>query len=260
MKVFDSLRKNLFSRAHNQTTIGHEGRPLIIRLSLPDAFTHRSPAYRKAWCDDFCADHLLSLVTFLQKLGHQLSFGMDFGLTGDLSVLWLLAELQGLELYTPLVLEMKNVPFEQQQQILFFILDRLKGFHAGAIDARGNGQVLAQTTQQRYGERVEQVMLSRKWYLEEMPRVKAHFEDALLILPKDADILSDIRMVKMDKGVAKVPNNARVKGRHGDSAVALALACYAAKMDTVVYAYEAVRNTDNEQHSRWARGAARWRR
>ena len=76
-------------------------------------------------------------------------------------------------------------------------------------------------------------MLSVEWYRENMPRFKAAFEDKTIDAPRDADILSDLRAVKMEKGIAKVPDTARNRGldgrdRHGDTAVALALLIYAA--------------------------------
>ncbi len=75
-------------------------------------------------------------------------------------------------------------------------------------------------------------MLSVEWYRENMPRLKAAFEDRTLVAPRDADILADLPAVRMEKGVAKVPDNAHTRGadgrdRHGDTAVALALAVFA---------------------------------
>jgi phage FluMu gp28-like protein len=75
-------------------------------------------------------------------------------------------------------------------------------------------------------------MLSQEWYRQNMPPFKAAIEDGKLVLPSDADVLADLRCIVMEKGVAKVPDNARVKGsdgrdRHGDAAVALVLATFA---------------------------------
>jgi phage FluMu gp28-like protein len=86
---------------------------------------------------------------------------------------------------------------------------------------------------QKYGpSRIAQVMLSQEWYRENMPPFKAAIEDKKLTAPKDADVLADLRTIVMEKGVAKVPDNARVKGsdgrdRHGDTAIALVLAVFA---------------------------------
>jgi phage FluMu gp28-like protein len=75
-----------------------------------------------------------------------------------------------------------------------------------------------------------------------MPRYKAAFEDDTLVLPRDADILADHRMIKVIDGVGQIPRAERRKGadgakRHGDSAIAGCLACYATTMDIAVYEY-----------------------
>lgn len=89
-------------------------------------------------------------------------------------------------------------------------------------------------------------MLSQEWYRDNMPPFKSAIEDKKLTLPKDADVLADLRCIVMEKGVAKVPDNARIKGsdgrdRHGDSAVALVLGTFAAlTMEPVQMEYQAL--------------------
>lgn len=97
---------------------------------------------------------------------------------------------------------------------------------------------------QKYGAtRIAQVMLSQEWYRENMPPFKAAIEDAKLTMPQDADVLADLRTIVMEKGVAKVPDSARVRGtdgreRHGDTAIALVLATFAVlSMPYVVIEY-----------------------
>jgi phage FluMu gp28-like protein len=204
----------------------------VVRLVQPDSFTLLPQHIREAETRDWCEAHLLPL---LEKLDPALDsyFGNDFARSGDVAAFAPLQQTRSLDLVTPFILEMRNVPFEQQKQILFFIVDRLPRFCAGALDARGNGQYLAEVAMQRYGAtRIAQVMLSQEWYRDNMPPFKAAFEDKKLTVPADADVLADLRTVVMEKGVAKVPDNARVKGsdgrdRHGDTAIALALATFA---------------------------------
>lgn len=204
----------------------------VLRLVLPDSFTLLPKLIREAETDDWCKEHLAPLLRQLDpNLVHY--FGEDFARSGDLTVIWPLEEMSDLRLVTPFILELRNVPFEQQKQILFYLVDRLPRFRAGAMDARGNGQYLAEVAMQRYSAlRIAQVMLSVEWYRENMPRMKAAFEDRTLVVPKDADILGDLRAIRLDKGVAKVPDKAHTRGtdgrdRHGDAAVALAMATYA---------------------------------
>ncbi len=158
----------------------------------------------------------------------------DFGRNGDLSVIAVYQMTKSLARPVPFVIEMRNIPFNQQEQVLFYLVDHLPRFLAGAMDARGNGQYLAEVAVQRYGSRVEAVMLSQEWYRDNMPKFKAGLEDAEITIPKDADILADLRSLEMQKGVAKVPETKRFKGtdgneRHGDSAIALGY--YATKLE-----------------------------
>lgn len=159
--------------------------------------------------------------------------GEDFGRTGDLSVDWPVLELQNLVLATPFVLELRNCPFHQQEQALFYLCDRLPRFSGAALDARGNGQYLAEVARQHYGpEIVQEVMLSEGWYREHMPKLKAAFEDKTILIPKDALILDDLRAFKVVRGVARIPDartGAKGEVRHGDAGVAAALAVFAAR-------------------------------
>jgi phage FluMu gp28-like protein len=158
--------------------------------------------------------------------------GEDFGRTGDLSVFIPLEEQQNANWRAVFHLELRNMPFQQQEQILYYICDRLPRFRYGAFDARGNGQYLAERAMQRYGaSRIAQVMLTEPWYRENMPRYKAAFEDRAILLAKDADVIEDHRAFKVVRGVAKLPET-KTKGqdkkqRHGDSGIAGAMAWHA---------------------------------
>lgn len=174
---------------------------------------------------------------------HQTFAGVDFGRSGDLTVIWIFELLPALVRRTALVIELSNIPFRQQEQVLFFILDRLPRFTAGALDARGNGQYLAEAARQRYGSRIAQVMLSIEWYRENMPRYKAAFEDEKIELPRDAEILADHRSLVVEAGVARVSERSRSTAhgagarRHGDAAIAAALAFFASHQPAREYAY-----------------------
>lgn len=223
-----------------------EGVP-VFRLAKPDDFTQLPAHIREAEIRDWCEEHLAPILASLDPSQDHF-LGEDFARSGDLTDLCPLAQQQNLSLRPPFVAELRNIPFEQQRQIVFYVLDRLPRFRAAAFDARGNGQYLAEVAMQRYGaSRVAQVMLSTEWYRDNMPPLKAALEDKTLFgLPKDADLLADLRAVRMEKGVAKVPDNARVRGadgrdRHGDFAVALVMAHFAARtMEPVPIEYQAL--------------------
>lgn len=153
--------------------------------------------------------------------------GVDFGRSGDLSVFWPVTEQKDLRLAPPFVLELRNCPHRTQQQILFAIIDALPRFSGISLDARGNGSALAEACRQQYGQGyVREVMISETWYRETMPLLKAGIEDKTLALPKDADILTDFRSLRVVKGVARVPESRtkdKTGGRHGDSVIACAM-------------------------------------
>jgi phage FluMu gp28-like protein len=203
----------------------------VICYEQKSSFAELPEHIRRAEVNDWCNETLKPLLDKVDK--RRVSyFGEDFGRLGDLTIIMPLLEQQNATFRAPFILELWNMPFEQQKQILFYIVDRLPHFSGGALDARGNGQYLAEVAMQRYGaNRIAQVMSSEAWYRDYMPKYKAMFEDKTILLPKDADIIQDHRAIKVIRGVARVPD-VRTKGkdnkkRHGDSAIAGAMATYA---------------------------------
>ena len=220
----------------------------VLRLSKPDSFAEFPEHLREAEIRDWCEQELLPLIKTLNI--HLPSYvGMDFGRHGDLSVIWPLILASNMDRLTPFLIELRNIPFEQQRQILFFLLDRMPRFSKAALDAGGNGAYLAEVAMQRYGSGlVEQIKFSADWYRENMPPYKSAFEDRSILVPKDQDVIGDHRMVEMEGGVAKVPNNKRRKGmdgkeRHGDSAIAGALSYFASRSDAQEYGFTSARPT-----------------
>jgi len=209
----------------------------VLRWACADGFSQLPEEARQAEAEGFCRQHLAPVLAAL-PLHAPCHLGEDFGRSGDLTVLAALTETGAGTHRAACQVEMRNVPFRQQEQVLFFLCDRLPRFSGAAFDARGNGQYLAEVAAQRYGAwRVQQVMLSVAWYLANMPPYKAALEDRRIILPLDPDVLDDHRAVRMDRGVAKVPDGYSGRGRdggqrHGDSAVAWALAWHAASTAT----------------------------
>lgn len=206
----------------------------VLRWECKPGFEVLADHIRAADCRDWLEAQMAPLLKALPT--EVLSFdGEDFGRSGDLSVHVPLLQHQNLVRRVPFTVELRNVPFRQQEQVTFYLLDRLPRFMGGAFDARGNGQYLAEVAMQRYGSsRVQQVMLSEGWYREHMPPVKAALEDGTLDdLPRDADTLADLRAVQVVRGVPRIPEGRSTgedKGkRHGDVAVAVALAYFASR-------------------------------
>ena len=207
----------------------------VIRYEQPSSFAELPDHLRFAEVKDWCEETLLPLLEGLDPLRRSY-FGEDFGRTGDLTVIIPLCEQQSASFRAPFAVELRNMPFLQQEQILFYIVNRLPRFTCGALDARGNGQYLAERAMQKFGaSRILQVMLTDPWYRENMPPYKAAFEDGNILLPRDADIIDDHRAFKVVKGIAKLPE-IRTKGqdkkrRHGDSGIAGALAWHATRAE-----------------------------
>lgn len=203
----------------------------VVRHEQSKSFAELADHLRFAEVKDWCEEVLDPLLKTIDPERNAV-VGEDFGRTGDLSVFIPLIEQQSANWRAPFHVELRNMPFQQQEQIFNHICDRLPRLRYAALDARGNGQYLAERAMQRYGAgRVAQVMLTDQWYRDAMPKYKAAFEDRSIMLAKDADVIEDHRAFKMIKGVAKLPD-AKTKGqdkkqRHGDSGIAGAMAWFA---------------------------------
>ncbi len=204
----------------------------MIRLSEPDAFTLRPSRERSAEIADWLEYAVRPAVDALDP-GREHAWGEDFGRSGDLSVIAVYEITAQLMRRVPIIIELRRMPFEQQRQILFWLGDALPRFAGAGMDARGNGQQLAEEVADRYGHgRIDQVMLSDRWYAEHMPRFRAAFEDGTIELVRDSEVLEDLRMLRVEDGVPKLPKTRRGRRgeqRHGDAAIALALG-YAATL------------------------------
>ena len=231
----------------------------ILKLAFKDSFTTEPEELREEICDDWLREHVEPLLNVIndqakENPGIKSYYGFDFGRTGDLSVFVPFLVLNRLR-RPPFILELRNVPFTQQRQILFYCVSRLPHFMHGANDARGNGQYLAEVALQKFGAgRITQVMLSEKWYSENMPKYKAGMEDKEVIIPQDADIKADHRLVKVNKGIPKIASDTRTKGsngeqRHGDSAIAFALAWFASLQSSMIIEFESTGARDFNRNS-----------
>lgn len=231
----------------------------VLRWSQPDSFVHEPLHIREAEALDWLEAEVKPLLAAMDP-GLKSYFGQDFGRVSDLTVMWPTQLQQDLTRRPPFIVELRNIPFAQQRQILFYILHRLPRFMAGALDAGGNGAQLAEEAADEFGHsRIEQIKFSAEWYRENMPSFVRAFEDATMALPRDADVLADHRLLKKIDGVVRVPpirtEDTRQKGkkRHGDSAIANVLAHYASITETHEYAYQAAmpRRGKFDEPSNW---------
>ncbi|HHA2431536.1 TPA: hypothetical protein ACOENN_000508 [Stenotrophomonas maltophilia] len=231
-----------------------DGTP-VLSLERPDSFAELPEYIRQAdvqdWLEKHIRPHLDRLA--LQETHIRASlFGQDFGRYVDLSVLVpQIEDRKTLGRRVPFAVELRNIPFDQQRQVLFYVADRLPRLRAGALDATGNGMYLAEVAMQRYGsQRISQVMINDKFYAENFPPLKADLEDGTLSgLPRNGDWMDDLRAVEVVKGVPKIPAKRSVGRdggkRHGDAAVALLLGNSIARVEAVVIEW-----TPAPRHSR----------
>ncbi len=220
----------------------------VARWEQPAAFRLATEAARIAAARAWCEDVLAPILAELKDEPH--AMGEDFGRIRDLTVIWLLAIGRDLVRRTRLVIELRNIPFEQQRQILHWVLDRVPRLRAGCMDAGGNGAYLAEVTAQRYGERIQAILLSEPWYRENMPPMKAAIEDAMFTLPRDRDIIGDLRNLRLVRGVARVPDRTLTDegaSRHGDAAIAAAMAYAASRADPEEYDYRSASNVQKTE-------------
>lgn len=224
----------------------------VVRLDCDADFLNLSDETREVEIRAWCAAELLPLLKQLPA-DFRTFFGMDFAMKGDLSVIWPVQLLEDMTDRPPFVVELWNVPYAQQKQILWFILDHLPRFVAGMMDATGNGGPLAQETATRYGlGRIVQQTINAGWYGQVMPLFKAAFEDGTTVTPRDVEIYNDHRAIKLINGVPQVVRLPREKGkgedakvkvkkkRHGDAAIAHLLARLATRMEAADWeAFEA---------------------
>lgn len=221
----------------------------IIRMDLPQDFLLRSKLER----DHLMAPYLEELRDALDGLDPKPrhALGYDPSRKVDPAVLHLLAIQADLKRRSALTVEMRRVPFEEQKLVVRAVMAAAPHLIGAAIDATGMGMNLAEDLGREFGTRDEEnggglvwsVKFSPTWYNENFPPLKVAFEDDAIALALDADHLGDLRLVKIIRGIPSIPaerSGETGKKRHGDFAVALALAHFASRMEWREYAYQPV--------------------
>lgn len=215
----------------------------VYRLSLPDTFVTKKEKEREAYVAEWCETLLPALRALPEDMMH--FFGEDFGRVSDRTVIAPGFLTQDLKRRFPFAVELLNVPFEQQKQVLFYVVSRLPRFFAGALDATGNGAYLAEVAMQKFGaDRISCIHLTDQWYAVNLPPFKSAFEDELVEVVRDADHLNDLAAFKVINGIPKLPkvkNKSKKEGppRHGDAAIAYLIGHFASKMPIQEYDYKA---------------------
>ena len=216
----------------------------VIRYQLPNSFNDAPEKLQAAMVSDWCTGVLRPHIAALDKRRRH-DFGMDFARSGDASALVITEMGQDTVRRWKLVIELRNVPFEMQRDIVYFVGDRLPRFGHGTLDATGNGAYLGEKALHRYGARITAVKLSQEWYRQNgTPYVEA-FGDHSVVIAGDDDVIRDHQALQYVGGVVKVPDDFRYKGsdgldRHGDTGIAGMLAWHASRQGAIEYGYEPV--------------------
>lgn len=175
----------------------------------------------KRWLDS----HVGPLLRGIRDV--ELYAGVDFGRVANLTVLTLLELRRDMTRRARMVIELDRVPFDQQDQVLDYVWEKLNRLAKVYLDANGIGRPSAEHAKDRLGARAELVKLSEGWYAEHWPPLKRRFEDGAIELPEYQPLFDDLRSLRRVGGKVKVgPQGKSGTGqkRHGDGAVSLLLA------------------------------------
>lgn len=212
----------------------------VLRLELPKDYLHLDRIKQASLMEPFL-DALKAELAGLD-LGLRYAFGSDFARHVDLTTGSLMAIEQGLKRREVLAYELRNVPGDEQKLIAKTVLDHVRHRLVGAaFDATGMGWTVAEDMGRLYGLRedpegaglIVAVKFTEEWYRLNMPALKVAFEDDMLALIRDADHLSDLRTIKLIRGIARLPalrEGETGKKRHGDHAIAVALAHWVSRL------------------------------
>jgi phage FluMu gp28-like protein len=202
----------------------------VIRKTCEDSFTFWKKPDRVKEFDKWLKHEVRDV---LKSKTNPVYLGEDFARSGDLTCIFLDELFPAGELLTFCVIELRNVPFDQQWQTILYIMETLPNFAGGAFDSRGNGQMIAEYAAQEWPGYVHQVMISAGWYAENFPKLKGRMEDGTTNIPDDVFIREDFRVVGLKAGVPRVleRSGGPRERRHGDGAVAKLMVTFAALED-----------------------------
>lgn len=222
----------------------------ILRFECPPDFLQRSELEQRSIVEPFMEQLKRSCETLNPELQH--AMGFDFARVADLSVAPILEIGRMLERRLALTVEMRRMPYAEQWAMIDWLMGHMPRAVGASFDATGAGEYVSEAAGRKYGFAakeegeagglIEQVKFSQEWYRLNMPPLKAAFEDGSIALSKDVEHLTDLRLVKVIRGIPQIPpqrTGATNLKRHGDFAVGLALAYRAARMRHAEYGYRA---------------------
>ena len=161
----------------------------------------------------------------------ELYLGGDIARVKDLTVFWIVRKVGS---FRPTVhrVALKNVPFEEQERILYSLLE-LTSLRRACLDNSGLGRQLVERAQKRFGTyKVEPVTFTASVKEELAYPLRASFEDRTVRIPDDQTIIASHRAIRKETTAA---GNVRfvaehTEAGHADDFWAHALALHAGKM------------------------------
>ncbi|MBR5965369.1 MAG: hypothetical protein IK015_04575 [Treponema sp.] len=217
-----------FGRALLDHATAKDGSFVIRRLECSDDFLRKSESVKDKAIEEFFGQEAAPVLGGIKNL---VFAGNDFGRSGDLTTYWFSERTAATRLEVRLVVELKNVPFEQQQlfnDLTTDFLDERRTFGGMAIDSRGNGQQIGEHAALRHPGASIQVMETPAWYAKYGSELHGLLESGDFTVPDDETIKADFAIVTLKNGIPTVPalrlDDRDKKGkRHGDAAVAAML-------------------------------------
>ncbi len=163
------------------------------------------------------------------KAAKSLTIGVDIGRVHDLTVIWVLEQVGGVN-FTRRMIEMKNQTFDAQEAELYRLLE-LPNVRRCCIDHSGIGRQFAERAKSRFGYKVEAISFTGAVKEELAYPVRAAFEDRSLRVPDDKNLVADLRSIRKETTAS---GNVRFTGErnsngHADRFWALGLALHAGK-------------------------------
>ena len=203
----------------------------IVRWTFDDEFTFLSDEIRQLRTELWCRENLDPVLDALSPQSPH-GIGGDFGRRHDLTCIWISEEDQRRDYKTRLLVELRRAPFTEQIFILTWIMRKIRRWSA-QLDEGNFGVTIVERLQQIFGPtRVIGVNLRAAWWAVEGPPIKQRYQDGRGSIPRDRDVATDHRQIKLKNGVPSVPETrtqskgedaAKGDKRHADSAIASVL-------------------------------------
>lgn len=235
---FECIVSQAGAQFYREDLLAKAARPaIVLHLQRDHAWLLRSPDERQADTQAWCELHLRPAIRALAgDKRHYL--GKDFARRVDLSAVVVLEQEHDLTLGTPIAIELRNVPDDEQEQVSEYLLANIPLCAGYAMDVtEGGGRNEAERLGARWGSRdliegalIAPVRLSAPWYDREHHRLRARLEERDLWIPRDEDIFEDLQSWRVAEKTNRLELGPKTTSkrdrllRHGDVGVAILLA------------------------------------